>query len=132
MTKKNIILIVIMLILIAIMGINLINKKGDNNSKSQIEERKDKVATMKQNSEYQIYNTNIKTEGGSTEIKATVKNISGIKIEQKELKIVLLDKNKNEIGIVKAIVPTLEKGSVAEISAESLIKYENIVDFKIE
>ncbi len=131
MTKKNLILIVITLILIAIIGAKLINRNNAS-QKGQIEERENKVATIKQTSEYEIYNTDIKTEGGSTKITATVKNISGRKTEQKEIEIVLLDKNENEIGRVRAIVPSLEKESIAEISAESLTVYENVVDFRIE
>ena len=131
MTKKNLILIVIALILIVIMSAKLINRNSESKS-GQIEERENKVATIKQTSEYEIYNTDIKIDGGSTKITATVKNISGRKIEQKEIEIVLLDKNENEIGRVRVIVPSLEKESVAEISAESLTAYENVVDFKIE
>ena len=130
MTKKKLILIVIALILIMIMGAKLINRNSESKS-GQIEERENKVATIKQTSEYEIYNTDIKTDGGSTKITATVKNISGRKIEQKEIEIVLLDKNENEIGRVRVIVPSLEKESVAEISAESLTEYENVVDFRI-
>ena len=130
MTKKNLILIVIILILIVIIGAKLINRNSPSQN-GQIEERTNKIATIKKTTEYEIYNTDINVEGGSTKIKMTVKNISGKKTEQNEMEIVLLDEKENEIGKVKTIVPSLEKESVAEISAESLTIYENIEDFRI-
>ena len=133
MSKKNLALIVIAITLIIIFGVKLIMSDDSNSENSQnISEPTNKVATVKENGTFKIYNTNISTDTGSTKIKATVKNISNNTTEEQKIEIQLVDKDGNEIGVIATIIPKLESGKSTIISAESLKVYENIYDFKIK
>ena len=137
MSKKNLVIIIIAIILI-IIGIVLL--KRNNESQSQTDNTKTEqpqtvaspIIQKKSNGTYEIFNTNIKTDTGSTRIKAAVKNVSGVATPQQTVDLVLLDKNNNELGTIKTIIPSLENGASTTISVEDLKVYENIYDFKIK
>lgn len=130
MNKKNIsiILAVIVAILIIVLVISLKSDKNVNNSQGQTINQ---IATKKSNGIYEIYNTDIKTNTGSTKFTATVSNISGNKTEKQKIEIILLDTNKNEIGTILVTIPSMENGEITEVSAEDLKVYENIYDYKM-
>lgn len=138
MSKTNKIVIIIAVILIIILGmIAMNNKSRDNSSNNNISnksqtETTNQIATKKSNRTFEIYNTNIKTNTGSTKLTATIKNISGSKTERQKLEIVLVDKNSNEIGTLMTTIPSLNVDDTTEIIAEDLKVYENIYDFKIK
>lgn len=133
MSKKNLALIVVALVLIIILGAKMIMNKNSKSENSQdISEPTTKVATVKENGTFKIYNTNISTDTGSTKIKATVKNISNSTTEEQKIEIQLVDKDENEVGVITTVIPKLESGKSTIISAESLKVYENIYDFKIK
>ena len=138
MSKTNKIIVIIAVILIVILGIVAINNKNEDNfantnTQNQSQTRTtNQIATKKSNGTYEIYNTDIKTNTGSTKLTATIKNISGSKTERQRLEIVLLDKNSNEIGTLMTTIPSLEKDGTTEITAEDLKVYENIYDFNIK
>ena len=138
MNKTNKFIIIVALILIIVFGVILLNRmnKSDNNSENvsavKTTETTNKVATKKSNGTFEIYNTDIRTNTGSTVLTATIKNVSGSKIEKQMIEIVLLDKNNKEIGTMKTTIPSLEAGTTTEITAEDLQVYENIYDFKIK
>lgn len=141
--KKNTV-VTIILIIILILLILIINKSRNNNvnrsynvsnttaSERETIENLNKVATKKSNGIYEIYNTDIKTNTGSTKITATIKNISSNKTVRQRVEITLLDKNGNEVGTIITTIPSLEVNGTTEISAEDLKVYENVYDFKIK
>lgn len=136
MNKNKIIIIATIILIIALILTLIINKSKDNNTQAtkeiEITETTNKVATKKSNGTFEIYNTDIRTNTGSTKLTATIKNISSIKTERQRIEIALLDKNSNEIGIITTTIPSLEVNGTTEISAEDLKVYENIYDFKIK
>lgn len=137
MSKTNKIVVAVAVILIIILGIIAINNKNaDNNvngtQTAETTETTNQVATKKSNGIFEIYNTDIKTNTGSTRVIATIKNISGSKTERQKIEIVLLDKNGNEIGTITTTIPSLDTNATTEISAEDLKVYDNIYDFKIK
>ena len=132
MSKKNIIIIIIALILIIILGVNLNKKKNGISEEVQLEETINQVSTKKTNEVFEIYNTDITNDSGSTKITATIKNISGNKTEEQKINLVLIDTKGKEIGKLIVTVPSLESGKSTLISAESLTVYENIYDFIIK
>ena len=136
MDKKNIIIVVIVvLVILATLAIILINKKGKSTNDSQTQtqtQTTNPIATKKDNGTFEIYNTDIKTNTGSTIVRATIKNISNAKTEKQKVNIVLIDKNGTEIGTITTTVPSLEVNKTTEIYAEDLMVYENIYDFKIK
>ena len=137
MSKKNLAIIVIAVILI-IIGIIILNNNKDNDnsnassSTGQTTVVENPIIEKKTNGTYEIYNTDLNTNSGTTKIKATVKNISKSTTPEQFIDIVLLDKSGNELGTIKATVPSLDSGVATEISAESLKVYTNIYDFKIK
>ena len=132
MSKKNIIIIIIALILIIILGVNLNKKNNSTSEEIQSEETINQVSTKKTNGIFEIYNTDITKDSGSTKITATIKNISGNKTEEQKINLVLIDTKGKEIGKLIVTVPSLESGKSTLISAESLTVYENIYDFIIK
>lgn len=135
MSKKNIAVIVVAIILIIIMGIKLMSNNKDTNGdaeNSSQTQTTNPVATKKSNGTFEIYNTDIKTNTGSTRLRATVRNISGSKTEQQIIEIALIDKEQNEVGTIMATIPSLEDEGTTEISSEDLKVYENIYDFRIK
>ncbi len=134
MTKRKLIISIIVITIIVIaLGLVLIKNKNNSISENrQIEETTNKIATKKENSIFKIYNTDIKNNTGSTKITATVKNKTEATTEEQEITVILLDKNKNEIGTMKIVVPSLKAGSSTQVMSESLTVYENIDDFIIE
>ena len=135
MSKKNIIITIIAIIVIitlSILVINLISNSNKDMGKNANNQTTNQVATKKSNYIFEIYNTDIKTNTGSTRFTATVKNISKNKIEKQRIEIILMDKEENEIGTIFTTIPSLESKETAEISAEDLKVYENIYDFKIK
>lgn len=136
MSKKNLVFIIIAVILI-IIGIILLNNNKQKDNENNMEVKRTEIAAnpiadKKTNGIFEIYNTSITTNTGSTRIKAAVKNVSGTRTEEQFINIELLDKNNNELGIIKVNIPSLENGEATTISAESLKVYENIYDFKIK
>jgi len=132
MSKKEFI-IILSIIIIIVLGIIIIKKssKTENTQENKIDIPINQIATKKKTEKFEIYNTNIKSEYGRTELKATIKNITNNRTEEQRLTIVLLDENKNEIGQLVAIVPSLKSGDSTNIVAENLTVYENIYDFEI-
>lgn len=137
MSKKNLAIIIIAVVLI-IIGIIILNNNKDNDnsnassSTGQTTVVENPIIEKKTNGTYEIYNTDLNTNSGTTKIKATVKNISKSTTPEQFIDIVLLDKSGNELGTIKATVPSLDSGVATEISAESLKVYTNIYDFKIK
>ena len=137
MSKKNLAIILIAVVLI-IIGIIILNNNKDNDnsnassSTGQTTVVENPIIEKKTNGTYEIYNTDLNTNSGTTKIKATVKNVSNSTTPEQFIDIVLLDKSGNELGTIKATVPSLDSGVATEISAESLKVYTNIYDFKIK
>lgn len=135
MSKNNLILIIVAIILI-ITGLIYLNKSKDTADKTggqqAVEVNQSPVAEKKENGTYEMYNTDIKTDSGSTKITATIKNVSANTTPEQFIELVLLDKQNKELGTIKTIVPSLGSGVATNISAESLKLYENIYDFKIK
>lgn len=135
MSKKNLIFIIIAIILI-ILGIIYLNKNKDGNNNTpgvdQTVVAQDPILDKKTNGTYEIYNTNISTKKGTTEIEATIKNVSGETTPEQFIDIVLLDKNNNELGTIKTTIPSLGNGESTIVAAESFIVYSNIYNFKIK
>lgn len=136
MSKKNIIFIIIAVVLIIIGIIFLNNRSVDNKSNSGTQQGtvvdQPKTSEVKTNGTYQMYNTSITTDTGSTIIKGTIKNISNSDTPKQSVSIVLLDKNNNEINTFKATVAALKSGEATTVYVESLKVYDNIYDFRIE
>lgn len=133
MSNKNKILIIVAIILIIILSIGLIkNKNNVTNQGQEAEKTTNLVATKKTNGTFEIYNTDIKTDAGTTKITATIKNISVNKTVEQKIELLLLDYSGNEIETIIVTVPSLESGKSTIISAESLTVYENIKDFSIK
>ena len=116
-----------------VLGIIIVKNvsKDENTADEKIGVTTNQVATKKKIDKYEVYNTDIKSEHGRTEITATVKNVTEKRAEQQRVTIVLLDKNKKEIGQLAATIPSLEAGKSTNISAESLTEYKDIYDFEI-
>ncbi len=136
MSKKNLAFIIIVILLIIIGIIIILNNNKDNNDNTtlnteQTEVVENPIIEKKTNGTYEIYNTNLSTNSGTTKIKAIVENVSKSTTPEQFIDIVLLDKDNNELGIIKATVPTLNSGKATEISAESLKVYQNVYNFKI-
>ena len=134
MSKKNLIIIIVAVILI-IVGVILLknnSKSKENNAGGTTTVVESPIAKKKTNGTFDMYNTDITTDTGSTKITATIENISGKTTPQQLLEVVLLDKNSNELGTVKLSVPELEAGVATEVLTESLKVYEGIYDFKIK
>ena len=136
MSKKNLAIIIIAVVLIIIGIIVLKNNKDKNNNNTSNTQQttitENPIIEKKTNGTYEIYNTDLNTNSGTTKIKATVKNVSNSTTPEQFIDIVLLDKSGNELGTIKATVPSLDSGVATEISAESLKVYTNIYDFKIK
>lgn len=135
MSKKNLIVIIIAVILIILGIIYLNSNKDGNNNASGVEQTvvaKNPILDKKTNGIYEIYNTNITTKNGTTEIEATIKNVSSSKTPEQFIDIVLLDKNNNELGTIKATIPSLESGEATTVAVESFKVYSNIYNFKIK
>lgn len=136
MSKKNLVIIIIAIILI-IIGVVLLKRNKESQQQNiktteQTQTVESPIIQKKTNGTYEIFNTNIKTDTGSTRIKAAVKNISGAATPQQTIDLVLLDKNNKEIATIKTIIPALENGVTTTISVEDLKVYDNIYDFKIK
>ena len=135
MSKTNRIIVIIAIILTIIFGIMLIIRNGNSKNSEEVQNETpttNQIATKKTNGEYEIYNTDIKTNTGSTKLTATVKNISKSKTDRKKIEIVLLDEKSNEVGTINATIPGLEVNGTTEISAEDLKTYQNIYNFRIK
>lgn len=136
MSKGNKIFIGIAIVLIIICVVIMINNKKEDtvtpNSTSNEVTITNPISTKKSNGTYEIYNTDIKSNGGMTKMTATIKNVSGNIVEEKIIEISLKDSSGNEIGTMKVTVPTLESGKTTKISAESWKEYNNIYDFEIK
>ena len=133
MSKKNLAIIIIAVVLIIVGTIFLRNRGNDNSKNTQTTQVVESpIAKKKTNGTFDVYNTDITTNTGSTKISATIENISGKETKEQMVEIVLLDKNNNELGTIKVSVPSLKAGVATELSAETLTVYNDIYDFKIK
>jgi len=134
--KKKEFIIISSIIILMLIGIFLINKKS--NTETQEPKQIDAgvpanpTSTKKATGKFEMYNTNIKSEHGKTEIKATVKNITNARTEEQKITIVLIDKNEKEIGQLIAVIPSLDSGKSTTIATENMTEYKNIYDFKLK
>lgn len=74
----------------------------------------------------------LKSQNGIVTFLATIENKSGSIFNEKNIKIVFLDKNQNEIGIMRGYVPELKMGEKSNIDFSTSFDYTNAYDFKIE
>lgn len=134
MNKTIKIIIVTVVILIGIFVLFLLGgSKGENvfSGNSSVQEI-NKIAEKKTNGIYEIYNTDITSNGGITKFTASIKNVSGSAVEKQRLEIVLVDKAGKELGSIMVTVPSLDIGAKTEVMAEDLTEYESIYDFRIK
>ena len=133
--KKKEFIIILSIIILILLGIFLINKLSNTETEDQKQidagTPANPISTKKVTEKFEMYNTNIKSEHGKTELKATVKNITNARTEEQKVTIVLIDENKNEIGQLIAVIPSLDSGKSTTIATENMTEYENIYDFKI-
>jgi len=134
MDTKKIAILTIILVIVILSIVLIANGKKVNTEEIYNNDgvTTSQITTKKKTEKYEIYNTDIKAANGVTKITATVKNITTQVAQEQKIIIVLIDKQKNEIGEIPVIIPKLDAGRMTKISSEVLTEYSNIYDFIIK
>lgn len=88
-----------------------------------------KLTETKKIDNYEISNIQLTEQNGKSLILADVKNISSSKVEMKFAKIVLLDKEGNEITTMDAIIGDIEPGGTVQLNVSATTDFSNAYDF---
>lgn len=137
MSKNNKILIAVCVVLI-IIGLIILNvnknknKETTSTTNTETEATQSAVVEKKSNGTYEMFNSKLNAGAGKTEVITYVKNVSDVATPERFVDIILLDKDNNELGTMKANVPALQPGQTTQISAESTKVYENVYNFAIK
>ena len=91
----------------------------------------DEVKKAKIFGNYEITNMQITNDGNQTVFLGTIKNITEEETEMKEIDILMLDKEGNEIGKAGGVIIPLKPNQTSQFNSSSQLDYANIYDFKI-
>lgn len=116
------------------------NKNGTTETEEFVEKLEDgtklnvseKLAQTKRVDNYEISNIQITEKNGESRFIADVKNTSNAKIGMKFAKLVLLDKEGNEITSTDAIIGDVEAGQTVQLIASVTTDFSNAYDFSIQ
>lgn len=92
----------------------------------------EKLKETKENIGFSITNINFVKKGNETILTARVTNNTGTEQESFFGKIVLLDKNGNEIGRIPAMITETQSGESIDIETSITESYANAYDFRLE